>query len=150
MSSKIEEIIKDGNERTDTVSITLSVIESVIFKFAKGHYDDLKVMSDSNNNCIDALKALVSIVYKHEVNTFDLYRCVTQVYNEWVVDSDKYLFMRELFDKSNQELFVKNNRKETISMNDVILDMLSFIRLITVVDIELKYKINFNNVDPCL
>jgi hypothetical protein len=139
--SKIEEIIKDGNERTDTVSIMLSVIESVIFKFAKGHYDDLKVMSDSNNNCIDALKTLVSIVYKHEVNTFDLYRCVTQVYNELVVDRDKYQFMHELFDKSN--------RKETISMSDVILDILSFIRLVTMIDTELKYKINFNNVDPC-
>lgn len=143
MLSKIEKILMESEAKNEIPVITLSVVESVVFKFAKGHYDDLKILNCKHDACyLTALTKLLDIAYKQPINVHKVYSTVANVYNDWVADNDKCHFIMELF-KGNS-----NFRAYTTALiEDVIDKMLSYISLVTMIDT--KYEINFNEIDPC-
>lgn len=139
MSSIIEKLINGSRE--DTISVTLSVGESVVFKFAKGYYDNLDIVKNTTN-VADALKILLSKL-SYNISGCGVYNIVCKVYDAWVVDSDKSKFLQELF-------LIYYDKEYTVSKEKVICGMLSYIRLLVMHDAEKKYRIKFNESDPWL
>lgn len=111
----MKDFLEAPNLGDQKLQYVLTGHENHIFLYAKNHYHGI------DKNVISDLKVLVGHVCSIEpehVSTENLYHVVYGVWKDWVGEHQRDIFVRELF-KGGLRM------RETISVADVILDMIS-------------------------